>query len=310
MKRYKEWDCEERAYTREATVEVNDFDERDCGELEKYLKSYGTMSEILSNSLGRFRVKKKEIERHTKKRGRINQRYVKDELVRLHSGQDLTQKVYDRRINQRRQLLKLNMSLGIILDQSGSTRFSVDGEHRRIDLIKYATLTIGRSLRNIDEPFFVYSFHSYRDADPTIMERLKTTAEPWDRRIEERISALEHTACTEYFNNKDGAAIRFANEELLKMPEPRYLFIVTDGFPNCDYAYYQDDIAYHDTMKAMEEGKELGIRYVYLTINPQRCADFMKLINPVTMFSKRYTRMQDIIEGLTLVYEKIKERKC
>lgn len=306
--RFPEWNCDRGSYSRESTVEVQNYQDRDSAGLAKFEDRYGVMSRILSHSLGQFKAREKRIERHTKKRGRINSKYVGQELIRLHAGRDLTQKVYDRKMNPKREQEKLNMSMGILLDQSGSTRFEVSRGLRRIDLIKYSALTIGRSLSSSGDGFFIYSFHTHSSTNPTIMEKLKGREERWSSTIEERIAAIEETSHTNYYNNKDGVAIRFANAELLKMEnQSRYLFLVTDGNPNCDYEYYQDSIAYQDTRKAMEEGKEKGIRYVYLTINPERAERFMSTIDDVVVFSKRYTRMNDVVEGLTLVYESIKK---
>lgn len=305
---FDEWDCESRSYGKKQTVRVNEFREEDEEAILKYEKYFGGMSLILANSLGRFEVRQKEMEHRTRRGGKINSRYVANELVNLHAGRDLEQRIYDRKRNRHQEEMRANMDIGLLLDQSGSTRFDVDDAYTRIDLIKYSAITIGRSLRGLDDSFFIYAFHSHSSADPTIMEELKRPDERWDHHIERRIAALQHTASTAYFNNKDGAAIRFTNESLLAMPhQKKYLFLVTDGNPNCDYCYYQDEVAFEDTKKAMEEGRRKGIRYIYLTINPEAKADaFMGRIHDVTSFSKRYTRMRDVVEGLTVAYEAIK----
>jgi nitric oxide reductase activation protein len=290
---------------------VHECKEEDESAHQKYEKYFGGMSLVLANSLGRFEVREKEVERRTRRGGKINSRYVQNELINLHAGRDLEQRIYDRRRNKHQEEMRANMDIGLLLDQSGSTRFDVDDAYTRIDLIKYSGITIGRSLRGLDDSFFIYAFHTHRSADPTIMEELKRPDEQWNSHVERRIVALRETSTTEYFNNKDGAAIRFSNESLLAMPhQKKYLFLVTDGNPNCDYCYYQDELAFEDTKKAMEEGRRKGIRYIYLTINPEASADkFMGRIHDVTSFSKRYTRMRDVVEGLTVAYEAIKARR-
>lgn len=315
MKEYPEWDYGERAYSRTAGVKVNKFRERDAQALASFNERYESLAIILSRGLGHFRSRRKNIERRTKKAGRINQRYVVNEFIRAQSGQELTERIYDRKTNPDQEQVKLGMSMGLLLDQSGSTRFKADSQHgyRRIDLIKFAALTIGRSISRVDDGFFVYAFHSYGDdgGNPTIMEELKKEGDIWDRTIEERIAALEHTANGDWYNNKDGAAIRFANEQVLKSPfSSRFIFMVTDGSPNCDGTYYRGRTAREDTRKAMEEGNQQGIKYVYLTINPDSDAEsFMELINPQTVFGRRYSRMRDIVPGLTEAYGLIKARR-
>lgn len=306
---YPEWDYNDRAYSRQSSVKVREFTDRDPRALQRFEENFGNMSWILARSLGRFRARRKVLERRTNHGGKLNTRYVQDELLRLHAGKDLTQKVYDRRVNPKRQKLKTGMSTGLLLDQSGSTRYDTPDDYRRIDLIKYAALTLGRGISNFDEDFFAYAFHTHRSADPTILEELKSETEEWNTGIEERIAALEHTAGTDYFDNKDGAAIRFANERILQSPfRQKYLFLVTDGNPHTDHEYYKGDYAFEDTAKAMEEGKRDGVNYIYLTINPDSDADyFLSKINHTTQFCKRFSRMKDVVEGLTVVYEQLRQ---
>jgi len=310
IEKYPEWNCDTNRYDRESTVNVKQFTNTNPSELNKFEDKFENLAFILARSLGILRSDKKIFERRTRKSGRINPLYIKDELIQLYSGRDLTERIYDRRTNPLREKYKSSMSLGILLDQSGSTRHPADqdSEYRRIDLIKYATLTIGKSLVNIDDNFFIYSFHTNKSADPTIIEVIKEDNEVYNRTIEQRIAAIEHTGETPDYNNKDGAAIRYVNEKLLQNQyKTKYLFLVTDGNPNCDYTYYQNNTAFQDTLKAMQEGNSKGIQYVYLTINPENNSEnFMRIIADTTQYSKRFTKMKDIIEGLTLAYESIK----
>lgn len=310
---FQEWDTHKGKYSRIATVRVNEFDQRNPAKLREFEKQFENLAVILSRNLGRYGHRRNVMERRTKRAGRINQSYVMGELVRAHAGRDLTDKIYDRKTNPDREHNKVGISMGLLLDQSGSTRFETDSGHTRIELIKYATLVIGRSIAEVNDGFFVYAFHAWGgdDGNPSIMERLKREDEPWSRTIEERIAAIEHTANGQWFNNKDGAAIRFANQEILKSPfDNRYLFMVTDGNPNCDYTHYRDSFAQEDTRKAMEEGNRAGIKYVYLTINPESDAErFMQRINPHTVFQRRFTKMKGLVPGLTEAYEMIKARR-
>jgi len=308
--KYPEWDYSERKYSRTSKVQVKEFNKTDVKALRSFEESFGNMSWILARSLGRFRYRKKVLERRTKHSGRLNPKYVQDELIRLHSGRDLTQKVYDRRINPKRRKLKTGISTGLLMDQSGSTRYETPDGYRRIDLIKYAALTLGRGLSGLDEEFFMYSFHSSEDVHPTIMEQLKVETEEWASKIEE-IAAIDETSRTNYYNNVDGAAIRFANERIKQSPfDRKYLFLVTDGNPHTDHEYYKDDYAFQDTRKAMEEGNNDGINYIYLTINPESKADyFISCISDITAFCQRFSRMEDVVEGLTVVYESLRGGK-
>jgi nitric oxide reductase activation protein len=306
---FKEWDFKTRSYSQEATVEVKKFNQQNWDGLKRFELQFGNLASILERSLESFQIKAKSMERRTKRFGTINQNYLIDEFTRANSGQELTQRIYDRRRNINRDISRKRMSLGVLLDQSGSTRFMVDNNNRRIDLIKYATLTIGKSLATIREKFFLCGYHSHSSSNPTVMEELKSEQEDWSNNIEQRIAAIEETSRTEYYNNKDGAAIRYANDRLLQMSdENKFLFLVTDGFPNCDHTYYQGNYAFTDTFKAMEEGFKKGIQYVYLTINPDDCSGFLRMINPLTSFSKQYKDMNKIVEGLTLIYEKMKKK--
>lgn len=307
---FPEWDAEERRYNNKAEVIVRNPNNTDADALSRFEESFGRMSKLLAYDLGRYKSKKKMIERRTKKQGKLNPRYVADELKKAHLGQELTQKVYDRRIVKSMDEEDFDGKIvGLLLDQSGSTRFTTSEGHRRIDLIKYSALTLGRALNAVGEKFYMYSFHSSRNVYPTYMETLKGIGENWTESLEGRIAALEHTADTEEFNNVDGSAIRYINQTMQMYGKAeKVVFLLTDGNPHTDNEYYQNNFAYEDTMKAMEEGKALGIKYIYLTINPDSSADqFLGKIDHTTIFCKRYTKMSEVVEGLTRVYEKFFE---
>ncbi|MCA9459471.1 MAG: hypothetical protein KC550_02890 [Nanoarchaeota archaeon] len=308
---FPEWDYDCEDYNKKSTIKVNQFNGQNTKWLNMYEKKFGTMTGILSRSISRFSSKKVNLEKRTKRFGRINNSYLANELANIHSGRDPSQKIYDRRVNAQRELYKNGIVLGLLLDQSGSTRFDVNDDLTRIDLIKSSALSIGQSISKIGDSFFVYFYHTHRRSNPTIMEEILREDEVWSENIEKKIAALEETSDTEYFNNKDGVAIRFMNEKLLTSPfQNKYLFILTDGTPNCDNDYYQDEYAFEDTKKALEEGKEKEIKNIYLTINPKSEAkEFMEFIRSQIRFGKVYTKMEDIVCGLTEVYEMIKEKR-
>ena len=308
--KFKEWDYNTREYSRTATVKTNKPEEKSARKLQRFEKYFSLIPKVFARSLQGQKSVLKSIERRTKRIGRINLGYVQNELIRAHAGQDLTQKIYDKRNNQARLKYKNQFAIGMLLDMSGSTRFEVDNNFTRIDLIKYSTIAIGRVLNTLDEKLSVWGYHSHESSNPTIMEKLKTQDEKWDQTIEEKIAAIEHSAETKYYNNKDGAAIRYANQALLDQNNKhKYMILVTDGFPNCDDAYYQGQIAFQDTAKAMEEGFKDGIRYIYLTINPDDTNEFLSTIHSFCDFSKQFKNQKELIEGLPLAYEKILKQK-
>ncbi len=307
MEQFKEWDYREKDYNKKSTVEINIPNRINYSELQRFEKDFGIIPKVLEYSLQKYKPQRKLFERRTKKMGRLNPDYAIDELIRAHNGQEFTQKIYDTHNNTTIQEREITSTFGVLLDMSGSTRFEVDKSYRRIDLIKFSSLALGRILSTIDEPFFIYGFHTSSRADPTIMEEYKNLSGIWDVNTESRIAAIDHTAETSFYNNKDGAAIRFANK-IMKSDthRNRNIILVTDGFPNCDDTYYRGATAYYDTAKAMEEGIQEGIKYIYLTINPDNTEEFMGIINPFTAYSKQFKSMRDVVEGLPLAYEKIK----
>jgi nitric oxide reductase activation protein len=311
---YPEWNIQNGGYTEEATIEERIFSHENKSELNRFEKEYGNISNRLVRDITDMKVSPKSMERKTKKRGRVMQRYVQDELVRAHQGANLTQKIYDRKISLYLQEKRdTPIDIGIILDQSGSTRFGVGGGYRRIDLIKYAALTIGRVLSSWGDDFFLWSFHSHKDENPTFVEKLKQSGDVWTESVEARVAAIEETSSTNEYNNKDGVITRHANKTLLGMARDsklrkKLLYIVSDGVPNCDYCRYQEEYALEDSRRSLQEGQENGINYIYLSISEdRRTPKYISQIQPHCLFARNFVKMSDLVTGLAEVYERLRQ---
>jgi nitric oxide reductase activation protein len=307
-KQFNEWDFERRQYARQSRVVTKKPLTENIAQLKRFDGDFRIIPTVMSYSFKGWRAEKRMFERRSRRVGKLNTSYVIDNLAQAYKGGELSQDIYDVRNNAKMMERRHSQIYGVLFDMSGSTRFKVDDRYTRIDLIKFATLAFGRILAELDEPFFVYGYHTSRDADPTIIEKLKTFNEGWSSTIESRIAAVDHTASTEFFNNKDGAAIRYVTEKLhTDNHAKKYVILVTDGFPNCDDTYYEGEYAFSDTAKAMEEGKADKIGYVYLTISPDDAGNFMGHISPHSIFARQFRNMNDVVEGLPLAYEILKK---
>ncbi|MFO7710272.1 MAG: hypothetical protein R6V53_00750 [Candidatus Woesearchaeota archaeon] len=307
--RFPEWNHETRSYGESDEVIVNEVKPGNRSCIEIFERDYGALCGILSRRMQQHVPRSTILERRVQQ-GHMNQRYVLPEVIKGYGGEIPSQRVFDKR---RRVAMKSadSSAIGLLLDQSGSTRFLVSENYSRIDLIKDATFMLGRAIRQFNDSFFVFSYHSSEDVNPTFAEGLKFEHEPWSSQVEERIASIDHTAGTYNYNNKDGAAIRFANERLLNTScEHMHLFLLTDGAPNCDDTYYEDRFAYEDTRQALAEGKAQGINNIYLTINPEYDAqEFISHVFEETVLCKRYTNLSDIYEDMVDIYEMIREER-
>ena len=301
MANFKEWDCTEQDYGRSISVREHISTDTDPDALRDFEDRFGSLSGIITREMGK-QSKRSHLDRRTRRGGRVNPMYVGSELSLIAAGQEPTQRVFDRKVSPDRDSMKTNLALGFLIDRSGSTSYGVGNGMDRSDLMKYSALMIGRTLENMGDTYFVYSFDSCGNSCRcSHVYQHKDSEEPWSRNVEEKIASIQPGDA-----NRDGAAIRFCNDKLIESANVnKLLFIISDGNPYC-YGY-KGHYAIDDLKRSMEEGQEKGIGYVYLTINPDSDADdTIHAIRRQCAYAKRFTNMRDIVTGLTDVYAKIK----
>ena len=303
--KYLEWNYGNREYESFATIETKSFENEDYQELKRLEDIFKSSPNILSRSIAEqgCYLRRNLLEKRTKRYGRISSIYAANELRRAISGESLTQRIYDRRVSRRVKEKEEGLVIGVLLDQSGSTSRDVGRDLNRLDVIKYAAIILGDTLNSTADNFFIYSFHTHRSSNPTIVNELKTESEVWTSKIKSRIASLRPTHDSDYPNNKDGAMIRHANGKITEMPHKRKcLFIISDGSPNCDKTYYRRKFAYEDTSMAFQEGLKQNIEYYYMrTVSDTN--EFMDYVKKYTTYSKLFEDDENPVEGITLAYE-------
>ena len=121
MEQFQEWDYRSKEYNRKSTIEVNTPKRTNYSEVQRFEKDFGIIPTVLKYSLQGYKAPQKFLEKKTKRFGRMNPNYAIDEIIRTHNGQELTQRIYDARVNSTIIERECNSIFGVLLDMSGST---------------------------------------------------------------------------------------------------------------------------------------------------------------------------------------------
>ena len=189
-------------------------------------------------------------------------------LVDRRAGQTLADKVYSRRDKHDRSVAAV-----FLLDMSASTDDKIkspddEGETRRriIDVEKEALVLMAEALEALGDAYAVYGFSGYgRDQVDAFV--VKSFDEPYDRRVQGRIAAMEPHRST-----RMGPVIRHAAAQLGRQDARlKALILLSDGYPQ-DFDYGQDrkskDYGLRDTAKALQEARLKGIHTFCITVDP------------------------------------------
>ena len=210
-------------------------------------------------------------------------------LVDRRAGHTLAEKVYARRDKHDRSVAAV-----FLLDMSASTDDKIknpdgspadDGEppRRIIDVEKEALVLMAEALEALGDAYAVYGFSGYgRDQVDAFM--VKSFDEPYDRRIQGRIAAIEPHRST-----RMGPVIRHAAARLGRQEARlKALILLSDGYPQ-DFDYGQDrkskEYGLRDTTKALQEARLKGVHTFCITVDPsghdylrQMCPDRQYLV--------------------------------
>ena len=204
------------------------------------------------------------------------------------AGHTLADKVYARRDKHDRSVAAV-----FLLDMSASTDDKIkhpDGrpvddapQRRIIDVEKEALVLMAEALEALGDAYAVYGFSGYgRDQVDAFV--VKSFDEPYDRRIQGRIAAIEPHRST-----RMGPVIRHATAQLGRQEgRLKALILLSDGYPQ-DFDYGQDrkskDYGLQDTTKALQEARLKAIHTFCITVDPsghdylrQMCPDQQYLV--------------------------------
>ena len=189
-------------------------------------------------------------------------------LVDRRAGQTLADKVYARRDKQDRSVAAV-----FLLDMSASTDDKIkdpdaEGETQRriIDVEKEALVLMAEALEALGDAYAVYGFSGY-GRDQVDAFAVKSFDEPYDRRVQGRIAAMEPHRST-----RMGPVVRHAAAYLGRQEARlKALILLSDGYPQ-DFDYGQDrkskDYGLHDTAKALQEARLKAIHTFCITVDP------------------------------------------
>ena len=216
-------------------------------------------------------------------------------LVDRRAGHALADKVYARRDKQDRSVAAV-----FLLDMSASTddkiknpdgRAADDSEPQRriIDVEKEALVLMAEALDALGDAYAVYGFSGYgRDQVDAFM--VKSFDEPYDRRIQGRIAAIEPHRST-----RMGPVIRHAAAQLGRQEARlKALILLSDGYPQ-DFDYGQDrkskEYGLQDTTKALQEARLKAIHTFCITVDPSG-HDYLRQMCP----DRQYLVIDDMAE--------------
>lgn len=157
---------------------------------------------------------------------------------------------------------KLDMAIAVLIDMSGSMMYG------RIEPAKLAALCLYEFCRRAKIPVAVYGHHTDgfphgRLEDEIVYLHSCAEFEP-DKNDRYRIAALRPDGA-----NRDGVALRFLGERLLKRPEKQKLFIlVSDGLPNSNC--YCGELARQDLCAIKKELTGKGITFLAAAIGADK----------------------------------------
>lgn len=180
-----------------------------------------------------------------------------------------------------------DLSVSIMIDNSGS----MYGE--RITSAKKTAVMLYEfcKVENIPITIMGHTEEGWKDVELYSF----ADADSFDDNDGQRLLTMQSLAC-----NRDGAAIRFACERLIKRPEEKKLFIIiSDGQPNGDG--YCGEEAYKDLNSIKREYERKGIEFIAAAIGDDK--DRIKMI-----YGRNYLDV-DNLEKLPKQLSKIISRK-
>ncbi|MBN1380915.1 MAG: VWA domain-containing protein [Deltaproteobacteria bacterium] len=156
---------------------------------------------------------------------------------------------------------KREIACAFLIDMSRSTRGTTIRQE------KEALIIIAEALNEVGDTFAVFGF-SGDNRDNVDFYRIKDFDVPYDKKVKQRISAIE-----DHFENRDGTAIRHATQKLKKRAErTKILIILSDGKP-VDKEY-SGVYAIEDTRMALKEARHDGVKTFCITVD-QNAAEYL-----------------------------------
>jgi hypothetical protein len=180
-----------------------------------------------------------------------------------------------------------SLEVVIGIDASGSTGASIvsgssvpgEGEDSILDVEKAFAMIFGRALGFLTDRLRVLSFNSVTSTNVYRAESL------------DAVSAFVSDA-----GNRDGDFIRYVNDFLSRSDaEVKYFFLLSDGQPSADN--YSGREALDDTLIAMRETVNTGVRLIYFNFDSERREYFDMFKNEAT-YARYFTGPGQILQAI------------
>ena len=172
---------------------------------------------------------------------------------------------------------KRSLSVTIGLDCSGSTACNANEQGETIlDIEKIFAIIFARAMQHLTTNIEVLAFDSF------------TSTSIYRASEIDYISSLEPGR-----GNRDGDFIRYVNH--LKSRDPaqvKYFFLLSDGQPCAEN--YEGREALEDTLLAMRETVNSGVKLVYLNVDSER-GEYYEMFKEEATYSEHFQKPEDLL---------------
>jgi len=143
----------------------------------------------------------------------------------------------------------MELAVAVLVDESGSMQVK-----NRVETAKAASIVLYDFCSGLDIPIAIYG-HTTSDFKNDVELYAHAEFNSFNNRDKYRLMDISARSC-----NRDGAALRFTAEHLLKRPEPlKLLILISDGQPHDSYGYH-GVVAEADLRSIKQEYTRKGIK--------------------------------------------------
>jgi nitric oxide reductase NorD protein len=215
-----------------------------------------------------------------------------DLVVDIRAGTTPPENFYIRREKKERKV-----SLGLLIDLSGSTRQTLSKTGKRIiDLEKESLILMAEALNTLGDEYGIFGF-SGQSREEIEFHTIKHFDEKLSVSFRSKVAALEPQK-----QNRDGAAIRHLTQKMEhREAKIKLLMIISDGKPLDDD--YKELYALEDTKMALREARQKRVHPFCITVDREASDYIEKMYQEVN-----YTFISDIETlpmKLPLIYQKL-----
>ena len=190
-----------------------------------------------------------------------------DAVVEMHTarraGEEISERLYIRR-----QQNKRSVAVCLLVDMSGSTKGWINLAMRE------SLILFSEALNTLGDEYAIYGFSGLTRQRCEIYDVKHFN----ENRLEVTQARIGNIQAKDY--TRMGVAVRYATEQLIKIPaKHQILLMLSDGKPD-DYDGYQGEYGIQDTRKAIVEAQSLGINPFSITIDKQAQLYLPRLFGP------------------------------